>query len=162
LYFSGTKKERALYNKMFCLAVQGATCELIDDAEIVFAALEPVVQAEEDWNLRSFEFHCMSNLSSGGSADYTVRRMTERLRDNPDDDLAKLMICTALRNVGDPEWECMLQSLLCNTMDQFVREVGANMLAAKEAAKHRELTRPGREARAAVRAAEAERNAHSA
>jgi len=150
--FTGSRQQRELGARMYSLALYGARFELVEDVEIVIAALEPVVQ-KEDWNLRAFEFHCMVELSMGGSADYAIRRMTERLREDPDDDLAALMMCTALRNVGDPEWEPQLDRLLATCTDPYVRAVGFNMKDHKEFARRREQSRPGRERRAAERAA---------
>jgi hypothetical protein len=149
--FTGGERERMLYRKMFSVAIAGGAWERIEDAEIIMAALEPVVDEATDWNLRSFEFHCMSALSAGGSADYAVRRMTQRLHDDPDDELATLMMVTALRNVGDLEWEFMAACLLATSADPFVRDVARSTLENEEAARIRRLTRDAREARAVGR-----------
>ncbi len=126
-----------VYYWTLIVGIRGAIAERADDANAVFTAIEPLVDTKNPWNERTYEYHRCVAMGTAGDTAYALRRMTERLKNDPDDDIAKLMMATAMRNAGDPEWESIAHGVIATSIDQFARAVARAMVANQAEAKKR-------------------------
>jgi len=115
--FTGNQREQLMYRLMLACATLACFGKKTEDAELVYAAVEPYVTDRQ-----ALTMYRGIALAMGGQAQVAVDMMQQRLAANPDDDMAKVALGVALLFMQDPEWRWPIDNVLATSLDQAARQ----------------------------------------
>ncbi len=112
-----------VYRNLMAVGLMGTVFRRREDADIVNAAVEATLS-----NPTNFRIYRALAQGMAGDASYAVQTMNERIDENPDDDLAKVVLGIAKMLAGEPDWRFSIDNVLAVSADQVARETALNVL----------------------------------
>jgi hypothetical protein len=99
-----------------------------------------LVESRVTGDKQEFQMYRAFAEAGGRHTEYAHRVLGERIRRDPDDDMAKVAMGVALRMAGDPEWRYLVDNVLAISVDQQARQSALLLLDPPPLAPLREKT----------------------
>ena len=118
-----TRYPRVYYN-LAVVSLLASIYRQHDEAETCSVAVEATLQDSSRYSM----YRAIAK-GIGGDAGFAAKMLEQQLRDNPEDDRAKVALAAAMMLGGNPEWKPIIDRVLALSTDIPAREAASSLLA---------------------------------